>query len=116
MRPFTGCVVFREAWLFTLASAFGFNTWYANADATAPFDGSSLAHGLQKVQQVVDAAKDGDVVDVARGAYTENLTVSKRLGCRLPHPEGGGSGREPLTPSAPASALTIGPPSFSIKS
>jgi hypothetical protein len=57
------------------APAFGMNVWFVNAAATPPFDGSSFAHGFQTIQQGVNAASDGDEVDVAQGVYPENVRV-----------------------------------------
>lgn len=56
-------------------------TWYVDASATAPGDGSPGAP-FPAIQDGVDAAAEGDVVSVAPGEYVENVVVPN-LGIRV---------------------------------
>lgn len=103
-RPPLRCRIFVVALLSVVGSPCHARVWYVNQGSSqSPRDGSSFAHGFQRVQQGLSAASSGDEVWVEAATYNERTTmVTPGVGLF-----GGFAGTETAHPDNPAANPTI---------
>ncbi|MGF3554640.1 MAG: PKD domain-containing protein [Thermoplasmatota archaeon] len=66
--------------VFIIKKSSGLETRYFYVDnAFYPYRDGSPEHPLASIQEAIDKAKDGDVIYVFGGIYTENLVINKKL-------------------------------------
>jgi len=54
-------------------------TWYVVEGGAGAQDGTSWADAFATIQEAIDAADSGDIIEVAAGTYTESLKIDRSI-------------------------------------